>query len=625
MDTRLLKHYEKELTYLRDMGAEFSEAYPKIASRLGMSDQEVSDPYVEQLLEGVAFLSARVQLELELEFPKFTNQLFELIYPHYIAATPSMMIAMLEPDITDDGLEKGYTIQRHTQIRTDLDGSAQTPCVFRTCDDLNLLPISVSEVEYLDGRASLVAAGVTKVFDGTAALRIRLKRDDGQNFDSLNIDTLSFFINGQGGAPWNVHEMLCCDVTGIVFKSTDRRAPWTVDLVEGNIEPKGFSDSESLLPSPDRTFSGYRLLQEYFAMPERFHFINLNRLSAGMQSAKQAELDIFILFKDGNNDLASEMTKEMFVLNAVPAVNLFEKRFDRVPISSKNYEHHVIPDRTAPLDFEVFSILGVDGIGQEGEDEVLFKPFFSAEDATPLSSSHPAFYTQRRDMRQRTEKERLQGVRTSYLGSELYLSLVDPNQAPYSENLDQLSVRGLVSNRDLPLLIPKGSSDIFFLPEGGPVSQVHQIVGPTRPKPTLVQGDTAWRLISHLSLNYLSIAESAGSDGAANLKELIGLYASKDDRSVKQQIEGLVSVESRSIVRRIKDRNLSTAVKGLEIKLTFDDSFFEGSSAYLLASVLEKFFQKYVSINSFTETVYATSQRGEIKRWKPQVGTRHII
>ncbi|MBW7947704.1 MAG: type VI secretion system baseplate subunit TssF, partial [Sphingomonadaceae bacterium] len=147
---------------------------------------------------------------------------------------------------------------------------------------------------------------------------------------------------------------------------------------------------------------------------------------------------------------------------------------------------------------------------------------------------------------------------------------------------------------------------------------------PTRPRPTMAQGDTAWRLISHLSLNYISIADNPDK-GAQALRELVGIYAPAGDRVVAKQLEGIVDIASRPIVRRMSDEVLSTAVRGLEITLSFDDSFFEGSGAYLLGAVLERFFRKYVTINSFTETVLRTQQRGEIARWRPEAGLGRMI
>jgi type VI secretion system protein ImpG len=625
MDTRILRHYEGELSYLREMGAEFAEAYPKIAARLGMDSAEVADPYVERLLEGVAFLSARVQLELELQFPTFTRHLLEIVYPHYLCPTPSMLVAAFEPDQANAAMKDGFVLKRGTALRSALGEGDQTACVFRTSQDVTLWPVDIVEAEYLDGRGQLVAAGITRDVEARAGIRLRLRRRGVDPISELSLDKLNLFLNNSSGRHWELHELLCTQVTGVAGRSTDRRADWVLDLPRARIEARGYDPEEALLPTPKRSFDGYRLLQEYFAMPERYHFVDLVGINAAIKKAKGNEVDIYILLRDGMPELAAAITPEAFTLHASPAINLFEKRCDRVLVSNSQVEHHVVPDRTAPMDFEVFSLQNVVGISERGEADVQFRPFYSADDFTAAGDTHPTYYTQFRRMRQRNEKERLRGVRTSYLGSEVYLTLVDPKQAPYDAELGQLSVQAMCSNRDLPLLLPTGGKDLFHLPDGGPVAAISTPVPPTRPRPSLGQGETAWRLISHLSLNYLSIADTANGGGIEALRELVGVYAPSGDKTIEKQIEGMVSIESRPIVRRMSDGVLSTAVRGLELKLGFDDSFFEGTSVYLLGSVLERFFRRYVTINSFTETVLHTQQRGEIARWKPETGLARII
>jgi type VI secretion system protein ImpG len=625
MDTRLMKHYEAELMYLRDMGAEFAAAYPKIAGRLGMEGVEVLDPYVERLLEGVAFLSARVQLELELQYPAFTSNLLEIIYPHYLAPTPSMMIAAFEPDPANAAVKGGYVLPRQSVLRSRLMEGEQTACEFRTAADVTLWPIEITQAEYIDGRGELVAAGVTGNVDARAGIRLRLRRTDGEAISALSMDNLSLHLNRGVGNSWLLLELLCTQTRGIAGRSTDRRADWTELLPNAEVVQLGFERDEALLPTPRQSFDGYRLLQEYFAMPERFLFVELRGLQPALKRAKGPEVDIYIMLAEGRREVAPMVTPEAFTLNAVPAVNLFPKRCDRVQVTSRDTEQHVIANRTAGLDFEIYALESVVGISGEGADDVVFRPFYSATDFTAAGEVHPAYYTIRRRMRQRSEKERLRGVRTSYLGSEMYVTLVDQQQAPYAAGTEQLAVKALCTNRDLPMLLATGDADVFQLPEGGPVKSVRLPVSPTRPHPTLAQGDTAWRLISHLSLNYLSIAGSGKGNSAEALRELIGLYAPLGDRVTEKQLEGVVSVKSRPIVRRMSDEVLSTALRGLEITIGFDESFFEGSSTYVLGAVLERFLRRQATINSFTETVLTTQKRGEIARWRPEKGLGRMI
>ncbi|MDO9524572.1 MAG: type VI secretion system baseplate subunit TssF, partial [Gemmobacter sp.] len=223
MDTRLLRHYESELSYLREMGAEFAQSYPKVAARLGIDGVEVLDPYVERLLEGVAFLSARVQLELDLQYPAFTSHLLEVVYPHYLTPTPSMMVASFDPDMANPALAEGVVIPRNTVIRAALTEGQQTACQFRSAQDVALWPLEIAEAEYIDGRGALVAAGVA-VAEARAAIRLRLRRPGGATIGELRLDRLSLFLGGQAARGWQLHELLSTDVSGLVARSTDRRA-----------------------------------------------------------------------------------------------------------------------------------------------------------------------------------------------------------------------------------------------------------------------------------------------------------------------------------------------------------------------------------------------------------------
>ncbi len=632
MDTRLLKYYEQELGFLREMGAEFSEAFPKVAARLGMEGLDVLDPYVERLMEGFAFLSARVQLELALQYPTFTQHLLEIVYPHYVAPTPSMIIAQLRPDPTQGGLENGYMLPRGTALRSPLREGDTTACVFTTGNELVLWPLEISEAEYIDGRGELVATGMGEVPDARAAIRLRLRHLTGESLSNLSLDKLLVYLDGEGGQPWRLYEHLAKDGVAIFGRSTNRRADWVMrlggnlPLGERPIRPMGFSQEERLLPYPGPSFDGYRLFQEYFALPQRFFFIELSHLQAAISRTDESALDIYVLMNESAPGLRETIDRENFRLHVVPAINLFEKRCDRVRVRETDIESHVVPDRTAPMDFEVHHLTRVTGIGSQGEDDVEFRPFYSADDLTAAGESHAAYYAVKRRMRQRSERQRLRGARTSYLGSELYLSLVDRENAPYPKTIEQLAVVAACSNRDLPLILSIGSGRTdFYLPEGGPVAEIRAIVSPTRPRPSLGQGDSAWRLISHLSLNYLSISDSERGSGAAALRELLSIYAPLGDRAMHKQLEGIINVRSRPIVRRLRDQLLTTAVRGVEVEVAFDESFFEGTGVYLLGAVLERFFAKYVALNSFTETVIRSQDRGEITRWRPRSGNRLLI
>jgi type VI secretion system protein ImpG len=225
-----------------------------------------------------------------------------------------------------------------------------------------------------------------------------------------------------------------------------------------------------------------------------------------------------------------------------------------------------------------------------------------------------------------TEKQRRSGSRSSYVGSETFVSLVDGNEAPYQSDLRQLAVNLLCTNRDLPLQMPLGTGRTdFTMASGAPVKTVRCIAGPTKPRPSFAEGDTSWRLISHLSLNYLSLADTDERQGAASLREMLSLYGDLAEAAIQKQIDGVKSISSEAITRRLPGRGPVGYGRGLEIAVTFDEAAFEGTGVFVLGAVLESFFAKYVSINSFAETVIRTLDRGEIMRWPARVGGRLLL
>jgi len=628
MDTRLLKHYEQELAYMREMGEEFAESYPKIAARLGMDGVEIRDPYVERLMEGFAFMAARVQLELDLQYPVLTQHLLEIIYPHYLAPTPAMMVAGFKPDPAQGGMDEGFLLKRGSTLRSPLGTGDVTACQFKTAHDVRLWPIEIAEAEYIDGRGELVAAGLGDNRDAKAAVRIRLKALGQAKLEKLPLDKLTLFMTGSGWQPWRLYEHLANDGVGIGGRSVNRRADWSYVNPQSRIAATGFDAEQAMLPFPGQSFDGYRLLQEYFALPNRFFFVEISGLQKVISKAgKEDSVDIYILLSQSVGSLKTLIEPASFELFASPAINLFEKRCDRVHVDGRDVDYHVVPDRTAPMDFEIYEVRGVRGISAEGKDDVPFEPFYSSTDFTAAGESHSAYYTLRRRMRQRSERQRLKGTRTSYLGSDTYINMVDQNQAPYGEDIDQLAVTALCSNRDLPLLLSSGNENgDFTLPDGGPVKKVTAITPITRPRASLaVESDSAWRLISHLSLNYMSISQTDRGEPASALRELLGVYGPLGDKALSKQLEGITKLETRPIVRRMADGVLSTALRGLEVKIQFDESFYEGTGVYLLGAVLQRFFARYVAVNSFTETVITSPDRGEIARWPAMSGKRQVL
>lgn len=627
MDPRLLRHYNTELAHLREMGAEFAQQFPKIAARLGMNGIDVADPYVERLLEGTAFLAARVQLKIEEEFPRFTQQLTHVVLPQAACPTPSMLIARLSPDLASPNLAEGFVVPRGAALIAAMPSPHTTSCEFRTAADLTLWPIELTEARYI---AQLQDLPLTSLRETQAlaprvkgALRIRLSAAEGVSFDALSLNALSLYFAGGDETAYRLYEAAMAGTLAIVVSTPERPSRALAVLPADALAPAGFSDAEALLPVTPNAFQGYRLLHEYFALPERFRFARIDGLASVLPSFAAREIELTFLLATADAALERIVTKDNVLLDCVPAINLFAKQADRALVTEAAARFHVVPDRTHPLDFEVHSVTGVSGYGASDDTEQTFHPFYG--DFLADRPGDAAYFTTEREPRIVPAARQKSGARTEYVGSETYVSIVDPNAAPYRGSLRQLSFATLCTNRDLPLSMPRGGAGGgFSLDIAAPVAAVRCVSGPSRPAPANLDAARSWRLIDQLSLHYLSIGHGT-REAAAALRALLALHVPDADQAGRAQVAGVVSVDAKPVVRRLPMPGPIAFGRGLTIEVTVDDLAFQGGSAWLFGCVLDRFFARYVSINSFVQTALRTSARGEILRLPPRCGTRAIF
>lgn len=615
---------------MREMGAEFAHAYPKIAGRLGIENEQCADPYVERLLEGFAFMTARVQLKIKEEFPKFCQQLLSMVYPDYLAPLPSMTVVQINPDPHDSSTAEGFLLERGMALRSGLGVDMQTRCEFITSHDLRLYPIEVSEAEYLGNRASLARLGIKPQRNVSAGVRIKFKTLCGVDVNELVMDELPLFIGGSGHIPLWLYEHIlshACEVSIVTGGKKDRRV---TTLNPSSLRRMGYSANEAMLNYRSRSFEGYRLLREFFAFPERYRFINFHGLGESLSAANGEQFEIVIHLSQRKSELENVVDSGNFMPFCTPAVNIFPKRADRIHIDDQDYEFHVVPDRSRPMDYEVYQVLGVTGYGTDAQDSQVFRPFYGLSGDLPAAEQE-AYYTVQRRPRVMSSRQKEKGTRSSYLGQEVFLSLVDADESPYRPDLTQIGVKTLCTNRDLPNRMPRGQAGgDFTLEVNAPVEAVHCVSGPTRPGPAssggdpgeaTTTGDYAWRIISHLSLNYLSLIDEDPEEGAAALREMLELYSNYNPLA-ERQIKAVMSVKARSVTRRLPIPGPISFGRGLEIEVTLEEAAFEAGGMFLFGSVLDEFFSKYVSINNLTETVIRSDRDIEIARWPVRMGKR---
>jgi len=374
------------------MGKEFAQSHPKIASRLDLTSMSPQDPYVERLLEGFAFLTARIRLRMDAQYPEFTQNLLGLLYPNLVAPTPSCGVFEFQPDFKEGALIDGFTIPRGTSMITRPE-STDTACEFLTTSDIILRPLVVDEAEYTD-QPSLIQKWLPDTPKLEAAIRLRIRIATDAPMESLSLDPLSFFISGDGAQPDRILQSLVMDASKIVAHPVDPDyTPNTSNPL--TIRHDGFSNEEHLLPYSAKTFSGHRLLQEAFILMEKFRFVSILGLETALKEQDCRVFDIVFGLTKAIPEFETSIVPEAFRLHCVPAINLFERRADRISVTAGQSEHIVIVDRTRPQGYEVYDVLGIDGLTDKNAKRLKFEPIFQPEQQEDNRKTNGYFNTRR--------------------------------------------------------------------------------------------------------------------------------------------------------------------------------------------------------------------------------------
>jgi type VI secretion system protein ImpG len=650
MHREFLKLYNQELAILREQGAEFARDYPGVAERLGGLLEDNPDPMIGGLLEGAAFLAARVQLKLKHEFSDFTANLIDQLVPHYLAPTPSFVLVKANPKFGDPALREGRTIARGSNFdATYREAQRNVACRFTLVAPITLWPFDIAKAEYFTSVAALQALIPSVTVDCAASLRLQLvvraaaRIDDEPpdkdaqvqpelRFSSCRVDALRFHLLGQETDAVALYEQLFAHCRGVYFRFVDEFGDPVVEPGQPDtILQVGFGENEALIRNDHQLFRGFDFLRDYFSFPRRFLGFDLTGLGAVAPRLKAKTVDVLFAFDDVNPQLAAAVRKEFFALYAAPGVNLFEKTLDRIPVKSNQHEYPVIPDRSRLLDFEANRITRVFAHIPGMPQKVAVEPLYSA---TAARSPTGLSYTIRRLPRRRTIEEKKYGHASDYSGVDIFLSLGERSDPDELRRVAELSVEALCTNRHLAEQLPVGESGADFRFLDDVALDLRCIAGPTRPRePVLTSltgkgedssiGEVAWRLVSMLSLNHLALVQRAAGDGAKGLREMLVLFADLADNASDRRIRGIRSVDARSITRRLP-RFHGVVARGLEIAVVLEEKAFEGSGAFLLGAILDRYFAEYVAINHFTQTVIRSVERGEIMRWPARIGLRGV-
>jgi type VI secretion system protein ImpG len=609
----LLLYYERELNYLRQLGAEFAEKYPKVAGRLVLEADKCEDPHVERLLEAFAFLAARVHLKIDDEFPEITEALLSILYPHYIRPVPSMCIVEMHLDADQGGMAAPQKVPRGAALNSKPVGGV--PCQFRTCFETMVWPLKVTASEWTSPDR---LTPPVKSQEAAAAVRIEMQAPPDVTMASLGMDTLRLHIAGEGNVAHTLYELLCANTVQILVRDpTPGSRVRAVPLRPDNLQPAGFAEPEAMLPFPRRSFPGYRLLQEYFVFPDKFFFLDVTGLKDVWPLGFRNRFEIVFLlsqFEQAERRQVLELgvTPKTFRINSTPIVNLFPQTAEPILLEQRKYEYPVVPDVRRPQATEVFSIDEVLSIHPQSNEVLRFEPFYSFRHAT-LRDKKQTFWMAHRRLSGKAGDE----------GTEVSISLVDLSARPVRPDVDTLTLRTTCTNRDLPSRLPFGNEAGDFDLEGGAaIKRIVALRKPTDPVRPPAGKAALWRLISHLSLNYLSLV----SEGRQAFQEILKLYDFTGSAFSAKQIDGIAEISSSRHFARLISENGIAFARGTRVEVEFDEDQFAGAGVFLFASVIERFLGEYVSLNSFSQLVARSRQRKEIlKEWPPRAGQRILL
>ena len=614
MANDLLHYYEQELAFLRKSGEEFARTYPKVAGRLELEATKCEDPHVERLLEGFAFLAARVHHRIDADFPEVSEALLSVLFPHYVRPIPSLSVARFHLDPDQGKLTTGLDLPRDTPLYSrPVDG---VPCRFRTCYHTTVWPVEVEDASW--GTPQDLDPPI-RSREAVGAFRVALRCLSDNTFPELEMESLRLHLSGEGGLPTTLYELLlnnCVDILVRDPANPGRAEP--VSLGASALEPVGFGDDETLLPPPRRSLALYSLLQDYFTFPEKYLFLDLAGLDAlgGAGCRDRAEL-IFLISRfeqaERRETLANGVDRDTVQLGCAPVVNLFEKSSEPVLLNQRRHEYPVVADARRKRSTGIFSVNDVSAVQPDSEEPLRFSPFFSLNHGRSPDGETIFWQAKRRTAPQK-ERE----------GTSVYLSFVDRSGHLRHPERDAVTARLTCFNGDLPSRLPFGNENAgdFELPGGGPVQRVSALVKPTAPVQPPLGKPQLWRLISQLSLNYTSLVDGGGE----GLRELLHLHNVQESLAMEKQVQGIHEVHGEPCYSPIESEHGVAFARGHRVEVELDEDQFVGGGVYLFASVLERFLGRFVSLNSFSMLAARTLQRKEVmKEWPPRSGSKALL
>lgn len=608
----LLPYYERELGWLRRYGREFAERYPKIAGRLLLSADGSQDPHVERMIEAFALLGARTSKRIEDDYPEFTEALLEVLYPHYLRPFPSCSIACFDPGPAAAKLTAPVVVPRDTLLHSR--GVRGVTCRFRSTQDVVIAPIRISDARFSAVAEAPMAVSLPPGTGGSIAITFELLGEH-PHVAAFGLERLRLFVDGEPSFRAALRDMLALGVRTAYLEPGNSGRWMALPVVP--LHQVGFEADEALIDLPERSHPAYRLLTELFAFPEKFGFFDLDLRVLGAATGARFTVHLVLDAMPADAPVArvlEALCAEHLRLGCTPVVNLFAQRGEPIRVTHRTAHYPVVADARRAFAYEVVSIDAVHRIRQtpQGEQITEFRPFYALRHGeSPEQSAQ--YWVARRDP----------DVARHSPGFETELGFVDLDFNPVSPQTDVVSVELTCSNRDLPTHLAYGVPGGDLTMDGGGVARCIALLRKPSAPLRFERGRGAqWRLISHLSLNHLSLTAS----GLPALKEMLRLYDLTRSSVSGRQIDGLVGLEHVATTAWLPGPHFPSVVRGVEVRLAVDENAFVGTGLAAFARVLERFFGLYVHANSFTRLCVLSSHDGRMLfRGEPRCGESILV
>jgi type VI secretion system protein ImpG len=579
------KYYQSELSYLRELGREFAEANPSLA---GLFAEQGGDPDVDRLLEGFAFLTARIRERMEDAVPEVVDALAEMIVPQYTRTLPSCSVVEFLPQQT--ALRGRHKLPAGTEVGAKpIEG---TTCLFRTTVDLELLPLTLKDFHF-DHQVE-------------AHPEVRLGFKTGQAADALLAETkaLRLFLHGPLGLTTTTYLWMLRHLDDVIYKASDG---YTQSLGKGAVHPVGVSPEQPMLPWPELAPDGLRVMQEYFTLTQKLLFVDVEGLDR--VPAEHATDDFVLIFKfDRPPKLPERLDKDNFRLHCVPVVNLFDTTADPISRDPRQHEYLIRASGVNPLHMEVYQVGDVTGLLANRRGRRSYTPFYSFRHVLKPMGDQAFFYTRR--ARSPIDD-----------GLDTYLTVLTPADVEPDFDEETLSIDLVCTNRSLPSELRAGDISVPT-PRSPTIARFRNITQVTRPVRPPVGAELHWRLVAHLALNVRTLAN------AESLQSLLALYNFHEEadqqlgRQNRLRVESIRDVSVRA-ARRLIDR---IPVRGQHTTIEVDQAAFASEGdVFAFGSALDWLFATETPLNSFHQLSMRLHPSGAEMQWPPRTGSQPIF